>query len=71
MYENFTDAINNKWLVLDEIGKPEEALVWFDKAIKQSKSDNETDMDFISSKAFALGLKLEQYDEALSLTDDI
>ena len=62
--------MNNKGTVLDELGKPEEALIWFDKALNQTKSNNETDIDIVSNKAFVLGTKLKEYDEALAITEE-
>ena len=65
---NDTDAMISKGDVLDELEKPEEALVWYDKALNQTKSDNnETDIDIGSNKAFVLGTKLQQYDKAFHL----
>ena len=50
--KNNTDAMNNKALVLDELCKPEDTLMWFDKALYQTMSkSNETDIDIIFNKA--------------------
>ena len=66
--KNDTDAMISKGDVLDELEKPEEALVWYNKALNQTKSDNnETDIDIGSNKAFVLGTKLQQYDKAFHL----
>ena len=67
---NDTKAMTNKGIVLDDLGMPEEALGWFDKAINQTKSNNDVDIDILSNKAFVAGTKLEQYDKALSITEE-
>ncbi|HSA74986.1 MAG TPA: tetratricopeptide repeat protein, partial [Candidatus Nitrosocosmicus sp.] len=67
---NNTYAMYNKGVALGELGKPEEALDWFDKALNQTASNNKTDIDIVSNKAFVLGTKLKEYDEALALTDE-
>jgi tetratricopeptide (TPR) repeat protein len=66
---NNTTAMNIVGAALDELGKPQEAIVWYDKALNQTKSSGVIDIDIISNKAYVLGVELKVYDLALSLTE--
>ena len=61
--------MNNKGLALDNLGKYQEAITWFDKALNQTQSSG-IDIDIVSNKAFVLGIDLKEYDNALSLTEE-
>ena len=62
--------MNNKGIALDNLGKYQEAIRWYDKAIKQTQSTGNIDIDIVSNKAYDLGIQLKDYDNALSLTEE-
>lgn len=43
--------MNNKGVALAKLGKYQEAIAWYDKAIKQTQSTG-NDIDIISNKAY-------------------
>jgi tetratricopeptide (TPR) repeat protein len=71
---NDTVAMVDKGRALDELGKHQEAISWFDKALNQKHltgSDIDIDtIDTVSNKAFVLATELNEYDKALSLTEE-
>ena len=67
---NDTNALNNKGVALDKMGRYPESIISFDKAISYMQPNN-IDIDIISNKAYVLGVDLKEYDKALSLIDCI
>jgi tetratricopeptide (TPR) repeat protein len=67
---NDTRAMNNKGVALDSLGKHRDAITWYDRAIKQTQTQSTgVDIDIVSNKAYDLGVRLKEYDSALSITD--
>ena len=62
--------MNNKGLTLSNLGNYQQAITWLDKAIKQTESTGNTDINIVSNKAYDLGIRLKEYDNALSLIED-
>jgi Tfp pilus assembly protein PilF len=59
--KNNIDSMYIKGNALDYLGKPEWILVWYDKALNQTISTNETDIDVVSNKVYVLGTILKEY----------
>ena len=68
--KNDTNAMDNKGIALDDLGKPQEAIVWYDKVLAIDKNDTNA----MTNKGVALddlGKPQEAivwYDKALNQT---
>ena len=61
---NYVDALNNKGSALDDLGKYDEAITWYDKAL----AVNPKYVDAFYNKGLALD-DLGKYDEAITWYD--